>query len=153
MLHTKSSTHYIKDMENGCVQMPDTRAARALAMELNTSIMIFIKAYCHTYKAVLPNVARNPQDHWSYVCAYLDTNYKVEDGIRDLWKQLMALRPYWEISTNNALQTFQSQFLTLKAQIAVLTDLGAYSRDPYKEAEEENHLDRTIPETAQAVHC
>ena len=136
-LCTASVTRYIKEMEKECRQIPDTRAANALAMRVHGSISLIVKNYCGTYNPLLANGLPNPQDNWSYVCEFLDKTYKIDDGIKDLRKQLMELRPAKETATNNALQVFRSQFLSLKAQIVMLTPEGEKSRDPYRDAEEE----------------
>ena len=136
-VYTRSVYRYISEMAKECIHIPDSRAALSLAMGTDPSISLIIKTYCGTYKPKLACGADNPQDHWSFVCDYLHKNYKIDDGAKELKKQLLALRPEKETATNNALQVFQSQYLSLYSQFSMLTGEGEKSAKPFKDADEE----------------
>ena len=80
-------------------------------------------------------------------------NCKIYHGVKELKKQLMAIRPRKETPNNNALQVFQSQFMSLKAQITMVTSEGDKSRDPFKDAHEDReHLLTVIHRNIRALY-
>ena len=104
MTYTRSGTRYIQAMAKRCTMIPDQRAASVLATGVHPSIRDIVQMHCESYEPTLPNGTANPQDCWSYVCEHIESSYTINDTIKELRDQIMALAPERESRTNNALQ-------------------------------------------------
>jgi hypothetical protein len=143
MSHTRSGIRYINAMAKRCTMIPDQRAAGVLATGVHGTIRDIVQMHYESYMPTLPNGTLNPQDHWSYVCEHIESSYTINDTIKELRDQIMALAPERESTVNNALQAYKSKFHSLKAQIRSLT--GSSEEDPYKTAKSErDHVLKVI---------
>ena len=122
-------------MAKRCISIPDGRAANLLATGVHFSIRTIIQGRYDDYQRTLPNGTPNPQDHWSFVCEYIDRNYNMGDGVKELRRQILELVPDRETHNNNALQAFRSKFHSLKAEVRSLT--GDSTNDPFNTAKSE----------------